>query len=1090
MSTAQSSFIGGMKKDFSPLISSNDTLTDALNATIITFNGNEFMLQQDMGNGRIETAYLPKGYVPVGIAEHGGIIYVASYNPLTQRSQIGSFPSPERNISSNENGGSTLEFDINEFKKPATAESGGNIIASTMTITKPFTMKDIIRPGDGYYVSSDSSSSSIIYNNDNSGLINFILGVQNNSGQIITVRQSSDESSNDDWIRPKITPDREDYDIFNSKIAGNLAITAELPCIDGINITTSTKFNDDKTRQYSLSVSIQYSEIRDVQWLWGILVKITKVSNGVSDTSYTTYNFTGNGFSESSSKLTSVNTTKLNITSINNEGYLLFEQNIGEDEVHNIEVTPIMANGVVNYLMQPISIDGSKIGSGDLTVTKWQFMSDIENNISRIRLSLEHYPKPNTVLDSINLKFYSYTDFKNSDQTTKTNPIYTYNLQSSNGFNGSFIIVLEGYYVPVKDLYIVEISGAEYINSEQEGVVTSTLENRDIDVKALLATEMYNELYVTQNTDLLEGQPEDALNDFSLLVEKKLTNNLRILESDTPISIINNRSTWRNPNVVTVDSDSPIDTTENYYTHNTNEIIVNYRFSGQAIIDNKDWYVFDNIDTSKLKFNFSNIRVTSSLYTPGQSNQTVDLLGATKTIDTSLNTLTIKCKYTENMPFNYTELELSNIAFFSNNQSLFKDSYQPFTLMCNYWDGDNNTGGFIGIETLAESETPSTHKFGQGYYNLSDNTYTDYYSRTNVDNKECWLVGKNINSNAEDLIDKTRSMNITKVIDTLIKSGAANGNVGLIAFGGSYPTGASGDMQVGYINKFVTNGKESKAGYIAYIINTSGDIVFLNCCINKNVYYSSILSNLNKRFYVRSSSGLSGKLIYGSTGLSPVNYDLIFYYDLSIDNSGISTDYYSRNGIIYDNNTIRKWINLYTNNENELKILIQPDYPYKGVIKNNTITVIQTDFDSMEDYYNNYAQGQIIIDGISNSKLAFDMNQVVLSSSTFFYRSTDGKVYCNQLESPTSFPILKNIQYDYENSSFQFNILGSIKSVDSEPLLYTYGSIKCVKKANQTKSSWQGYNEGTYFMPRNFTTILNDGDKFFEFTGSNDIISY
>ena len=94
MSTAQSSFIGGMKKDFSPLISSNDTLTDALNATIITFNGNEYMLQQDMGNGRIETAYLPKGYVPVGIAEHGGIIYVASYNPLTQRSQIGSFPSP------------------------------------------------------------------------------------------------------------------------------------------------------------------------------------------------------------------------------------------------------------------------------------------------------------------------------------------------------------------------------------------------------------------------------------------------------------------------------------------------------------------------------------------------------------------------------------------------------------------------------------------------------------------------------------------------------------------------------------------------------------------------------------------------------------------------------------------------------------------------------------------------------------------------------------------------------------------------------------------------------------------------------------
>ena len=144
MSTAQSSFIGGMKKDFSPLISSNDTLTDALNATIITFNGNEYMLQQDMGNGRIETAYLPKGYVPVGIAEHGGIIYVASYNPLTQRSQIGSFPSPERNIASDENGTEGQTFSTTDF-----VNKDDEVI--TLSLTKVFPMDDIIRPGDKFY---------------------------------------------------------------------------------------------------------------------------------------------------------------------------------------------------------------------------------------------------------------------------------------------------------------------------------------------------------------------------------------------------------------------------------------------------------------------------------------------------------------------------------------------------------------------------------------------------------------------------------------------------------------------------------------------------------------------------------------------------------------------------------------------------------------------------------------------------------------------------------------------------------------------------------------------------------------------------
>jgi len=51
-----------------------------------------------MGNRRIDHAFLPSGYTPVGIKEYGGIIYVASYNPLTNRSQIGSFPSPERNM--------------------------------------------------------------------------------------------------------------------------------------------------------------------------------------------------------------------------------------------------------------------------------------------------------------------------------------------------------------------------------------------------------------------------------------------------------------------------------------------------------------------------------------------------------------------------------------------------------------------------------------------------------------------------------------------------------------------------------------------------------------------------------------------------------------------------------------------------------------------------------------------------------------------------------------------------------------------------------------------------------------------------------
>ena len=93
-------FTEGLVMDLNPITTPNNVLTNALNATLITYNGNEFVLQNDMGNGRVETAYRPEGYVPVGTCEFGDIIYIVSYNPITNKSQIGCFPSPERNISS------------------------------------------------------------------------------------------------------------------------------------------------------------------------------------------------------------------------------------------------------------------------------------------------------------------------------------------------------------------------------------------------------------------------------------------------------------------------------------------------------------------------------------------------------------------------------------------------------------------------------------------------------------------------------------------------------------------------------------------------------------------------------------------------------------------------------------------------------------------------------------------------------------------------------------------------------------------------------------------------------------------------------
>jgi hypothetical protein len=43
-------FNGGMIKDLNPLVTPDNVLTDVVNGSFITFNGDEMMLQNDMGN--------------------------------------------------------------------------------------------------------------------------------------------------------------------------------------------------------------------------------------------------------------------------------------------------------------------------------------------------------------------------------------------------------------------------------------------------------------------------------------------------------------------------------------------------------------------------------------------------------------------------------------------------------------------------------------------------------------------------------------------------------------------------------------------------------------------------------------------------------------------------------------------------------------------------------------------------------------------------------------------------------------------------------------------------------------------------------
>lgn len=146
-------FSGGLTYDINPITTPNNVLTDGVNATFLTFNGDEMALQNDAGNTRILSYYgesnkeiydptkiyyknalivdegklyyckengvtgvfdiskwkevadsvkLSEGFKPIGLKEHGGILYIVSHRrtegtketEALDEFEIGSYPSP------------------------------------------------------------------------------------------------------------------------------------------------------------------------------------------------------------------------------------------------------------------------------------------------------------------------------------------------------------------------------------------------------------------------------------------------------------------------------------------------------------------------------------------------------------------------------------------------------------------------------------------------------------------------------------------------------------------------------------------------------------------------------------------------------------------------------------------------------------------------------------------------------------------------------------------------------------------------------------------------------------------------------------
>ena len=260
-------FSDGITLDLNPLTVPNSTLTNCLNGTMLTFNGNENVLQNDMGNARVETAMLPTGYIPLGSTSFGGIIYIVSYNPIDKKCQIGSFPSPERNLTKDELGdNSKAVINLDQFCETSWNELEGQFGDPDNIITNYYQKVNLletkIHAGDKYKIFSDQINELQEYisgwtenntnPNKNPKYLKFDIVSTLDDGKIINLTDNSVWTINDKNEDKKSIPyyiyngdissdstgkiDLEEYrglvgsnyDTYVSKLSGKLGIVAKL----------------------------------------------------------------------------------------------------------------------------------------------------------------------------------------------------------------------------------------------------------------------------------------------------------------------------------------------------------------------------------------------------------------------------------------------------------------------------------------------------------------------------------------------------------------------------------------------------------------------------------------------------------------------------------------------------------------------------------------------------------------------------------------------------------------------------------------------------------------------------------------------
>lgn len=443
-------FEQGMIMDLNPSVTPNNVLTNCLNGTLLTFNGNENVLQQDQGNGRVETAYLPTGYIPLGTAELGGIIYIVSYNPLINKCQIGSFPSPERNISTQEIPTTTITVNNSQF-------TDGQKVLSTLVRVKLLTNSTVskLNPGDKYIIYSTNGG--ITNNSDKISDVGSINHQFDDIPRYITIhvvsigedgkitylddtlnwfnKTNDDGSRSDYYIRESDIPsdqigqwDTDEYrtltstayNVFNSKVSGELALLFEVRIIDSFSVTwdaTVSSIDSDENgndKEATITFNINYTSNNQEINLKYVIITDSELTN-ISGDDLTNYycdisEYTQDRLNDGTDADIPIEVSKFRYNS----------SNTLNNYIWNYRVTPAMQFGQLDFLSTSGFINFSEIGSGKIQLDEWRYF--IQDTNFYLNWGLSAYVEKNKSISKVIFTFIPFDSIDQDELMSTENP--------------------------------------------------------------------------------------------------------------------------------------------------------------------------------------------------------------------------------------------------------------------------------------------------------------------------------------------------------------------------------------------------------------------------------------------------------------------------------------------------------------------------------------------------------------------------------------------------------------------------------------------------------------------------------------------